>query len=211
MLLQLLSIIIAVSAILCIYGKYSNRTFQIYIFKPLTTILILTLAIIASLNLSGTYKYVIFAALLFSLFGDIFLMLPDKFLQGLISFFVAHLLFLIAFFILGNSLTWWFAVIFVLSGILIYKYLFQYLGRMKTPVFFYVLVIFAMAWRAWENYYLIGNTATLMIAIGTVLFIISDANIALNKFRKPYISAEAIILSTYFASIWLLSLSLNYF
>ena len=82
---------------------------------------------------------------------------------------------------------------------------------MKISVLLYVSIIFAMAWRAWENYYLIGSTATLMIAIGTILFIISDTNIALNKFRKRYKSAEAIILSTYFASIWLLSLSLNYF
>jgi len=47
-------------------------------------------------------------------------------------------------------------------------------------------------------------------SIGSILFIISDTNIALNKFRKPYKSAEAIILSTYYVSIWLISFSLKY-
>lgn len=210
MLLYLISSIAVISAFLCIQGKYSKRTLQIYIFKPLTTILILIIAIIASKNLSGTYKYIILLALLFSLFGDIFLMLPDRFLHGLISFFIAHLMFLFAFIILGNSLTWWLAVIFALAGLLIYKYLLPYLGKLKIPVLLYVLIIVAMAWRAWENYFLFGSTATLMISISTLLFVISDTNIAINKFRKKYMYAEAIILITYFASIWLLALSLNY-
>jgi uncharacterized membrane protein YhhN len=210
MLILVLSFITILSALLCIRGKYTNKTLQIYIFKPITTISIIIIAIIAGKNLSGNFKYIVIIALLFALLGDIFLMLRNKFLHGLISFFIAHGLLVIAFFILGNSYNWWLILIFTLAAILIYTYLFQYLGKMKIPVFFYVFIIFTMAWRAWENFYLNSNTATLLIAIGTILFIISDTNIALNRFRKPYKSAEAIILSTYFISIWLFSFSLNF-
>jgi hypothetical protein len=55
-----------------------------------------------------------------------------------------------------------------------------------------------------------NNISTLLLAIGSILFVISDTNIALNKFKKPYKSAEAIILSTYYVSIWLISFSLKY-
>jgi len=47
-------------------------------------------------------------------------------------------------------------------------------------------------------------------SIGSILFIISDMNIALNKLKKPYKRTKAIILSTYYVSIWLISFSLKY-
>jgi uncharacterized membrane protein YhhN len=36
---------------------------------------------------------------------------------------------------------------------------------------------------------------------------ISDAVLAMNKFRKPFVSAELIILTTYFTAQWLLAVS----
>jgi len=208
MLITILSIITFVCAVLCALGKHSGNNLQIYIFKPLTTVLIIIIAVIAGSDLTGNYKYLILLALIFSLLGDILLMLPDKFLPGLISFFIAHVIFVYAFFSLGRTFTWWLILIFVLAGVSFYGFLFNYLGKMKIPVFFYVAVLSSMAWRALENVLLLRNTEMFLIAIGAILFVISDANIAINKFSKEYKGAEVVIISTYFIAIWFISISL---
>jgi len=40
-----------------------------------------------------------------------------------------------------------------------------------------------------------------------VLFVISDSALAINRFRGRYRSAQALILSTYFAAQWLIARS----
>jgi uncharacterized membrane protein YhhN len=40
-----------------------------------------------------------------------------------------------------------------------------------------------------------------------VLFIVSDSALAVNRFRGQYQSAQALILSTYFAAQWLIARS----
>ena len=64
-----------------------------------------------------------------------------------------------------------------------------------------------MGWVAMERLNYIPTLGTFIAAIGAVLFMISDAVLALNKFRKPFISAELIILATYFTAQCLLAVS----
>ena len=62
-----------------------------YVFKPLTLIPILGLALTAPPARPPRYRWGIVAGLLFSLAGDVLLMLPsDRFLAGLLSFLAAH-------------------------------------------------------------------------------------------------------------------------
>jgi uncharacterized membrane protein YhhN len=210
MLITILSGFTSISALLCILGKYLKTKTLIYIFKPLTTILIIVIALVASSKLTGNFKYILYLALIFSLIGDILLIFEDKFVQGLTSFFVAQALFLIGFLLLGKGYHWWLFTIFTTVAIISYSGLLPYLGKMKLPVLLYIALISAMAWRAWENWYLFRDTATILLAFGSVFYMISDLNFAINKFIKKYISAEAIILSTYFSAIWLISISLNF-
>ena len=80
-----------VSGLLCIRADYRQSQRQFFIFKPLTTALIILLALLAPLPANADYKWLILAGLLFSLAGDIFLMLPrDRFIAGLISFLIAQ-------------------------------------------------------------------------------------------------------------------------
>jgi uncharacterized membrane protein YhhN len=205
-----LSLLAALSAILCIQGKYANQSMKIYVFKPLTTGLIIFFAILSGFNLDIQYIILIYIGLVFSLFGDVFLMLPNKFIFGLISFLLAHICFLVFFITLYNDTHILLVLLFSIAGASIYFTLFPFLGKMKVPVLVYLIIIFAMAWRGWEYYIGFKNTASIIIAIATILFIFSDTNIALNKFRKQYNSAEFLILSTYYMSIWLIALALNF-
>ena len=64
-----------------------------------------------------------------------------------------------------------------------------------------------MGWAAMERLNYIPTLGTFLAVVGAILFMISDAVLALNNFRKPFISSELIILSTYFTAQWLLALS----
>ena len=69
-----------------------------YVFMPLTTLLILLLAATAPQSSSPRHQWSVVAGLLFSLAGDVCLMLPkDLFLAGLLAFLVAHGCYLFAF------------------------------------------------------------------------------------------------------------------
>ena len=82
----ILTILAVISASIHMWGEYQGPDILIYIFKPLTMILIITIAVLAKEPPSRKYKYAIIAGLLFSLMGDIFLMLPlDLFIAGLLS------------------------------------------------------------------------------------------------------------------------------
>jgi uncharacterized membrane protein YhhN len=90
---------IVVSAVLAIRAHYlgPRALWRVYLFKPLTTVLILLLAALAP-TLDSRYGVAIVVGLGCSLVGDVFLMLPkDRFLPGLVSFLLAHIAYLAAF------------------------------------------------------------------------------------------------------------------
>jgi uncharacterized membrane protein YhhN len=148
--------------------------------------------------------------LLFSLAGDVFLMLPsDQFAAGLVSFLVAHLFYTAAF-TSGTGFGFsWRALPCALYGLAIFSILAPHLGEMKLPVVVYVVVILVMAWQAWERWPQTGQSAALLAFLGAVLFVVSDSALAVNRFRGQYQSAQALILSTYFAAQWLMARSVG--
>src|SRR5690242_17725258 len=96
------------------------------------------------------YRWLVFAGLLCSLGGDVWLLFPRGFVAGLASFLLAHLLYIAAF----APGTPWSAsagvllVPFVLVCLAILRYLWPHLGRDRLPVTIYVTVIAVMGWRA---------------------------------------------------------------
>src|SRR5512143_3607936 len=99
-LLPVISLAVILSACLTIAGRYvrPRRPWLIYLFKPLTTILILAIALLPGTFITDPYARLIGLGLLFSLAGDIWLVLPaDRFLYGLVSFLLAHLCYIAAF------------------------------------------------------------------------------------------------------------------
>ncbi len=209
MLLVVLIFCAAVSAIFCIRSKYAASPVQLYIFKPLTTILIFFIAFFAGRSSGSTYWILIMAGIVFSLGGDIFLMLPpDRFVAGLISFFIAHLFFIAAFCLNRfPGLTWWLAGIFSILGICISFLLLPHAGKIKMPVLLYMAVILVMTWQAWERWMDLKTEFSLLAGLGGSLFIFSDFVLAFNRFKKNIRHADAIVLSTYFLAIALMALS----
>ena len=211
MIQKLLTLLVVVFGGLTIRAEYLGPRLQVYIFKPLTTILILVIAVLVGGSSSSIYKYLIFAGLVFSLAGDVFLMLPsDQFIAGLVSFLIAQLLYVAAFTTgKGFSFNWLSVIPFLVYGIVIYVVLSPHLGSMRLPVIVYMLAILTMAWQGWERWSTLSEKGALLGFAGAALFVISDSILALNRFRGEFASARALTLTTYYAAQWLIALSIG--
>ena len=206
----ILSILALGSAAITIFAELRNLRRLVYIVKPLTMAFILIIAARAAPVFAPPYKMMILAGLGCSLAGDIFLLLENKrFLAGLIAFLAAQLCYIAAFrtgaaFSLKSLAT----LSFVIFGLIMIRVLLPHLGTMKIPVTIYVFVIVTMAALAAERYIHAGGTKTLSAFAGAVLFLVSDSVLALDHFAKKIRSAQAFILSFYFAAQWLIAMSI---
>ncbi len=91
-------ILVLASALLTIWAAHTDARSRLYLFKPLTTSLIILTALWLPDAVPQPYKVLVVTGLAYSLAGDIFLMLPsDRFIFGLGSFLVAHILYAGAF------------------------------------------------------------------------------------------------------------------
>ena len=53
-----------------------------------------------------------------------------------------------------------------------------------------------------------GVRTHMLVGLGAALFVISDATLALNRFRRPFRAAQAIVMSTYVVGQALIALSI---
>jgi uncharacterized membrane protein YhhN len=91
--------VIAISAFFTVYSKYKKHKVVFYAFKPLTMVLIISLAWEKTAVFPSVYSYLVLSGLCLSLLGDILVMLPArKFLRpGLVLFLAAYVLYAVAF------------------------------------------------------------------------------------------------------------------
>jgi len=213
-LLPLISLAVILSAGLTIVAYYFHppRLTLVYIFKPLTTILILAVALVPGTFRTDPYARAIGLGLLCSLAGDVWLMLPgNRFLYGLISFLLAHLFYIFAF--LNGAPAYgfpWPVFPLAIIGLLILAYLWPALAAgLKAAVGLYVAVIVAMVTLAASRAMARVSMDTLSAAIGALLFLASDAMLAIDRFRRPFRLSQAAVLGSYFAGQWLIALSIG--
>jgi uncharacterized membrane protein YhhN len=180
-----------------------------YLAKPLTLIALIAAA--ASLDVGdGAVQGAFVVALVFSLLGDVLLMLPGDqwFVFGLASFLAAHVAYVVGFWLAGVSL---FAF---LVGVLIVAVAIVVLGRrivngvadgddqgLVVPVAVYMLVISVMLASA------VGTLDALAI-VGAGLFYTSDALIAWTRFIRDFRHGRLAVMVTYHLAQFGLVLSL---
>ena len=212
MMLWILTVLAAITAVFAIRAEMTHNRQQVYIFKPLTTILIIGVALMGTGEVTAVYKTLILIGLVFCLGGDIFLMLPAKyFIAGLVSFLIGHLFYIAAFVNdTGFQFSWW-IIPLIVFGVIMYGVLHPHLGKMRLPVTFYILTILVMAWQALGRWTLQHLTGSLIAAIGALFFVVSDSVLALDRFRQSFPTARPIVLSTYWIAQWLIALSVGAF
>ncbi len=159
------------------------------------------------------YRWLVFAGLLCSLGGDVWLLFPRGFVAGLFNFLVAHLLYIAAFAPGGpwNASAWALLAPFALVSLATLRYLWPHLGRERAPVAVYVSVIAVMGWRAAVRALAASPppaSGGLALA-GALLFMLSDGLLATDRFARRLRAAEAAVMTTYYAAQTLIALSVR--
>jgi len=183
----------------------------IYVTKPLTTTLLVCVALAAHPPVSSPYRALVSAGLAFSVAGDVFLMLPgDYFVFGLVCFLVAHVFYATAFALARNSgFGLQYAIPFAVYGIVSLTYLWPRLAMLELPVVVYVAVILIMGWQAVATWAATRRPNALVAAAGAVAFIASDSLLALDRFRGHFSGAHIAVMATYYVAQWLIASSVR--
>lgn len=210
-----LNYIAAALAVLAILSVSCGYSVAFIVLKPLTTIVIIAIAIIGQQS-TGTrgklglarsrHEYLIVVALFACLIGDVMLLNDAYFVYGLASFLLAHLLFAYMFYDLaGRTIYYLPLVISLLLGSAFYYVLSPYLGELKIAVAVYSSCILVMCWQGISVFLARKDAPSRNLMWAALLFVFSDSVIAINKFVVAFDIADAMILSSYWLSIGLIT------
>jgi uncharacterized membrane protein YhhN len=169
-----------------------------YVCKPGALVaLVVAAALLDPASGAEARRHWLVAALLFSLVGDVLLMIPrDYFVGGLSAFFVAHVCYIAGFWSRGPTLVPLLgavAIAAVAVGLVGRRILSAARARepeLVAPVTAYVVVIGAMLATALA----VGNPVA---AVGATLFVASDSMIAWDRFVARVPNANVCIMVTY--------------
>jgi uncharacterized membrane protein YhhN len=169
------------------------------------------LCLIAAYTYSGGWlvSFWFGTGLLFSLAGDIFLLLPPRFFMvGLISFLFTHFVYILA---LSDPPTPWQPIGFLTVAVLlvIVFFVFRQLSaalqshpsgrRLKPAVLLYIVTISVMVYFAlstlWNPAW--NFSAALLASLGALLFYLSDYTLARQRFIRSSRSGRALVMVTY--------------
>lgn len=173
-------------------------------FKPLA--LLVAITFIASRAMQtrarGQFDLILLGALLASLVGDVLLMQSDAyFIPGLVAFLVAHGFYIALFlqdsprFPSGRALL---ATLGVGAAMLVWLWGGLTDPGLKIAVPVYVGVIALMAAQAIGRATVLRDARAWGVAVGALVFMLSDALIAVNRFVLPLPLAPLWILSSYY-------------
>jgi len=193
-------------SILDIIGIIFKIPSLIFIFKPLILPFLLVLYVKSVSKRNRIY----IMALIFSFFGDVFLLFSGElyFIIGLVSFLITHFLFIK---IVVGEIQKTPIVRIILSAILFFMvfsllifFLKNSLGELLIPVIIYGLVISTFGAVSLIDYLNKNSKKSLLMLIGASVFIVSDAVLAINKFYESAHLFEIIVMITYVLAQYLI-------
>jgi len=210
--------IIAITVSLLIRAELCSQQRLVYWLKPLSTLLVIGVAALSfrTPGMRAGYTLGVLVGLVLSLGGDVALMFPSAqaFRGGLVLFLLAHVAYALTFTLFGAFHRADLAVggVLLILAAVVYAYLAPGLVKMKGPVVLYILVISFMVNRAVSAFYspTYSSIQAWLIAVGAILFWISDLILAVNRFRRPF-RLHPVLLVFYYGGQLLIALSPSFF
>jgi uncharacterized membrane protein YhhN len=212
----LLNIVFAVIVVVELLGRLLDNVMLEYPVKPLIMIWI---ALYFMLNAKKrSFRTGVLIAFFFSWVGDILLMFSGGydnemfFYAGVGGFFFAQVAYIFVFLLnaendikgllLRNPL--WFIPL-VTYGVLIYLLLYPTLeGAMVYIILIYAVSLIGMSLAALNRRDRVGISSFRLVLIGSLLFVLSDSLIAINKFHTEIPYGGFLIMLTYIAAQYLI-------
>ena len=200
------------NAIANLFSQVMNVQMLEFITKPLIMLSLLVYYLTGKNDKKKTLTYLMISAIIFSWLGDVILMLQrydeGLFVFGLASFLIAHIFYI---FICTKTVsnqesseskpfirTRIAFLIFI--GLALLYLLYPTLDDLLFPVAIYTMVIITMAITAVMRKGRTIDKSFIMVYSGALLFVMSDAMIAIDKFLNPLVQARLLIMSTYIAA-----------
>lgn len=207
--------------LIIVVGDLTGELFQIkwmdYMFKPFILIWIGSYFLMHAKNIDKKIVWLTVFAFVFSWFGDIFLMFGEKgftfFILGIAAFLVAQIFYVFLFLRTINlsgkkpflKKRPYFFIAYIAYGLIIYILLYNHLDEiLKVAVFVYMVALLSMSSMALNRF---GNGHPISfnyIFIGSLLFVLSDSMIAINKFLVPIPYEGIFIMTTYISAQYLI-------
>jgi len=202
--------LVAIAVLLTLAGHLLSISWLSYLFKPLATLLLFSIAFSHWFSHRNPYALWIAIGLLFSLAGDVALLWPALyFLLGLAAFLLTHIAYLIAFTRDAKfpaRLVIWLLYLAIAGAF--YALLFPNLpNNLKAPVAFYALLLASMTAQATGRSLVLKTQPARLAAMGAILFMLSDLLLAFDRFHTALLLAPVLILIPYYLAQWLIALS----
>jgi uncharacterized membrane protein YhhN len=215
--MPMLALAAFVSAVLAIAAALAGPAFAwaSFVFKPLTTLLVIAHAWPHGSRTPRQRRFVR-VGLALSLVGDVCLLWPVRgFLPGLVAFLLAHLAYIAAFCVpvrlAARPLV--FAAYALVAAAILASLWNGVPPGLRAPVLGYVICLAAMAaqgfvwWRSARGG--ADESFARRAALGGMLFMLSDALLAINRFALPLPAASLWILASYWTAQWCIASSLR--
>ncbi|KKN01996.1 hypothetical protein LCGC14_1122220 [marine sediment metagenome] len=200
-----------------IFAEFKENEKIIYVTKPFVMPLLILFYIFGVIE-SGSIAQVdwfIVIALIGGWGGDIFLMLKNEdkwFLPGMGSFLINQIFYTIAFFLSITdfaALNLW-GLFLILPALLILIFtvprFVKNTGDMKIPVLVYMAAILLMHIAALLRIVQFQGLPFILVYVGSLSYIFSDAMLASNKWTGEFTNARSIVMSTYFMAQFYITL-----
>jgi uncharacterized membrane protein YhhN len=210
----LLHLIFAIIVLVELSGRFLDNINLEYMVKPLIMIWIAVYFLIHKKK--STFTVPVLLAFFFSWLGDIFLMFSAKsdmfFFAGVGGFFCSQVTYIYTFtryserggrgYLQRNP---WLGVFFLAFVAAILYLLFPGLeGMMKPIIVLYAISLILMSMMALNRKGRVGERSYLLVFVGSILFLLSDSMIALNKFYSEFWLAGFWIMITYIGAQYLI-------
>ena len=167
-------------------AEYADNKVAKAVTKPIASTAFIAVAVLNG-AWDTAYGQAVVVALVFSWFGDVFLLSKDRkmFLGGLVAFLVGHVAFGVAFVL--NTVLWTWVAIALVPLLGIFQAIRGWLlpnveGKMKVPVMAYMVVITAMVALAAGT---VGTSGEPLYLVAATMFFISDLAVARDRFIEP--------------------------
>lgn len=206
---RVLSFLYFLTGILFIILENRSSSLIELILKALIIPWLIIIFIINIKPLANRLNILMLAGLLFSWAGDV--IIRSSFVPGLVFFLIAQVMYFTAFFLTpGRSVIFtsrfYLLILLLLCGAGLVYYLYGDLGDMRLPVMIYALVILTMLAGAINRMEKVNKISYYLVLAGAILFVLSDSAIAVHKFSWDFNYSGVVIMSTYIAAQYLITI-----
>lgn len=201
-------IAVCLSAWLSVDASYRGPTWQRWVFKPLTLLLLLLLAWQAPMF--DAISYLVLAGLCASLLGDVLTLLPrQRLMYAIGAFFLSHLLYTIYF---ASQMTlsffWPLPLVLLVLGALLLAIIWTRLEEYRWPICTFIGMTLVMVLLVGELWFFRPTAPALSAFVGASLLFISNFVWLGSHYRRRFRADNAIAAACYFAGHFLIVRSL---